>query len=134
MPPCRVAPKIPMSCSPEKTLLVGGLRGLGSLCCGNGRYVASCVAQVFQGLGYSPGEKELRARDPKGVPTLHTRSMCQREAMATHEEHEEQARGWGFGEGKTEQDRTGQELGQEERDVGDIDRRAGFRPLWLLMV
>lgn len=46
--------------------------------------------------------------------------------------------GLGFEEGKIEQDRTGQGLGQEERDIGDVilrlDRLAGFRPLWLLMI
>lgn len=89
--------------------------------------MASHVARVLQGLGYSRGEKQagLQARDPKGVPTLHTKSMCQRGAMAMHEEHEEQARGWGvFGR----KDRTGQGLGQKERDIGDVTDRLASDP------
>lgn len=131
-----MAPKILMSCSPEKTLLVGDLRSL-----------EQTVLWEREMCGFpcgpsSPGSRvQPRGKSKQGsrleIPreSLHaTRSMRQREAMAPHEE---QARGWGVWEGKTEQDRTGQGLGQK-RDVGDVipwlDRQAGFKPLWRVMI
>lgn len=58
---------------------------------------------------WGKGKQGSRLELPReGVPTLHTRSMYRRKAMAMHEEHEEQARGWSFGgwkDNKTGQDK-----------------------------
>lgn len=134
-----MAPKILMSCSPEKTLLVGDVRSL-----------EWTLLWEREMCGFSRGPSSSGSRvQPRGKGKQGSRLEIPRECL--HSTLEACARGkqWPqmrsmkskvgvFSEGKTEQDRTGQGLGQEERDIGDViprlDRLAGFRPLWLLMI
>lgn len=89
----RVAPKTPMSCSPEKTLLVGDLRSLEWTVLWEQEIRGFLCDPSSLGSRVQPWGKDRQGSrlESQGSPTLRTRHMCQRETTATHEEHEEQA-------------------------------------------